>query len=66
MAKIKSVLNYTSVCCGVLANKPPCERSKEDRKEGKFSQASLGKWHCGKCRKGCKVRVTKVKDDNGN
>lgn len=57
MAKkvINSVFNYTSVCCQEPANKPPCERAKDDRKEGKPSQSPLGTWKCTRCKKTCKV-----------
>ena len=44
---------YTSECCGELAKKEACVIDKgvklADRK------ASLGKWHCSRCRKACKV-----------
>jgi hypothetical protein len=49
------VYQYTSVCCNANSKKPPCERSKEDRREAKFSQSGLGKWKCENCRKACKV-----------
>lgn|GEM_PF-4960287 len=58
-----AVFDYTSVCCGAKATKDPCVRSKEDRKENKFSECGLGCWHCGQCGKGCKVRRTKVKKE---
>jgi hypothetical protein len=53
---MKAVFMYTSVCCEAPARKAPCERVKEDRKEGKFSESSLGHWHCVKCKQGCKVK----------
>ena len=45
-----AVFDYTSVCCGAKATKDPCVRSKEYRKENKFSEC-------------CKVRRTKVKKE---
>ena len=62
--KLRSrVFNYTSVCCDAPANKPPVERSAEDRAEGKFSECHLGKWHCSKCGKACKVKRSRIKED---
>lgn len=57
--KITGVFSYTSLCCAEPATKPPCERAKDDRKEGKPSQSPLGKWKCTRCRKTCKVSRTK-------
>lgn len=61
MAKkvINSVFSYNSLCCQERADKTPCERAKDDRKEGKPSQSPLGKWKCTRCRKTCKVSRTK-------
>lgn len=53
-------IEYVSECCNTAAKKEPCERSKDDRKEGKLSQAGLGKWHCSVCRKTCKVSRRKI------
>ena len=50
------VFTYISLCCNALAKKPPCERSREDKREHKFSQSHLGKWHCTQCSSNCKVR----------
>ena len=55
--------SYTSVCCGKPARKEPYVRSKEDRKENKFSECGLGHWHCSQCEKNCKVRRTKVQKE---
>lgn len=51
---------YTSTCCNVQAKKDPCERSRTDLKEGKYSQASLGKWYCGACKGKCSVTRSRV------
>ena len=59
----QAVFNYTSVCCNRPAKKDPCVRSKEDKKENKFSECGLGKWHCSQCEKNCKVRRTKPEKD---
>lgn len=58
----QAINTYISSCCGSPAKKPPCERTKDDRKEGKFSQTGLGKWHCIKCRKKCIVKVMREKN----
>lgn len=55
------VFAYTSVCCGVRADKSPCERKPEDRAEGKFSDSPLGTWKCPACHKKCKVTRGKNK-----
>ena len=62
---IKSKFIYTSNCCNQPAHKPPVSRSPEDFKENKFSQCGLGKWRCGQCEKLCKVKRSKVQEDNG-
>ena len=54
-----AAFQYISVCCSAAATKDPCVWAKEDRKENKFSQGSLGHWHCRQCGKNCKVRRTK-------
>lgn len=56
---------YHSRCCEAPAIKDPCERSKEDLKEGKFSMAALGKWRCGACKCKCPVTRSKVKETHG-
>lgn len=50
-----SAFLYTSTCCNAPANKPPCERSLQDRKEGECSKSPLGTWNCGSCGRKCKV-----------
>jgi len=62
----QAAFQYTSVCCGKPAKKDPCSRSKEDRKENKFSECGLGHWHCSQCEKNCKVRRTKVQKEADN
>lgn len=54
------IYTYTSKCCEAPATKPPCERSREDRRENKFSRAGLGHWRCTKCAAGCKVKRSKA------
>lgn len=58
--KKQPVNNYFSQCCSVLADKEPCARQPEDVKAGKFSESTLGKWRCSKCRKSCKVTPVKA------
>lgn len=53
---------YKSLCCDAGAKKEPCVRSAADVKQKKFSQSTLGKWHCTGCGKSCKVKA--VKDGN--
>jgi len=55
---------YTSVCCGARANKEAVRRKPEDIKENKFSECSLGHWHCGQCGNNCKVTRSRVKEEN--
>lgn len=55
---------YTSVCCNKPANKPPVQRKPEDLKENKWSECSLGKWHCSGCGKNCKVKRSKAKEES--
>jgi len=63
MSKSKNPVNlYISVCCNVQADKEPCERSKEDKAEDKFDEATLGTWHCPRCSRKCKVIVQKNLD----
>ena len=59
------VFNYTSVCCEAPAKKPPVERSIDDITNGEFSQCHLGKWHCTKCGRNCKVKRTRIKETDG-
>jgi len=47
------VFLYHSQCCGELAKKDPC--AKDPGVPFHERKASLGKWHCTKCRKACKV-----------
>jgi len=54
-----AAFTYTSQCCNAAGVKDPCVRSKEDKKENKFSESTLGHWHCKQCGKNCKVRRTK-------
>lgn len=53
---------YYSNCCNALAKKDPCERSKSDIKDGKFSECGLGKWYCGICKH--KTKVSRRKYDS--
>lgn len=54
------------MCCESSATKPPVMRSKEDKKEGKMSECSLGHWTCKNCGKNCKVKRSKpVKEEHG-
>jgi hypothetical protein len=46
---------YLCKCHGERATKSPCERSGDDRQEGKFSQSPLGTWRCSVTRRKCKV-----------
>jgi hypothetical protein len=56
MSKAKNPVNlYISQCCNSQAEKEPCERSKEDKAEKKFGEATLGTWRCPGCGKKCKV-----------
>ena len=55
MKEKKPKFIYKSVCCNVVATKPPCERTEEERREHKFGKAGLGKWDCTKCGKRCVV-----------
>lgn len=50
-----SVFLYTSKCCNAAAKKEPCERSKDDKKAGKYGEATLGTWVCGVCGASCNV-----------
>lgn len=55
---------YLSDCCNVQATKEPLIKPKD--KETATKQG-LGKWTCGQCHKGCKVkRVTKMENKNEN
>jgi len=56
-----AVFVYTSTCCGAVATKTPCMRSKEDHKAGTFSSSPLGTWHCPTCASKCKVTRTQPK-----
>jgi hypothetical protein len=59
--KDKNPVNlYISKCCNVQAAKEPCERSKEDKAEKKFGEASLGTWRCPRC--GGKAKVIPQKN----
>jgi hypothetical protein len=55
-----TTFHYQSKCCEAQAIKDPCERSREDLKEGKFSMAGLGHWRCGACKGYCSVVRSKV------
>lgn len=55
------VFEYLCECHDQRATKEPCERRREDRAEGKFSESPLGKWHCSVTKRKCKVRRHKVK-----
>ena len=46
---------YLCKCHGERATKSPCERSGDDRQEGKFSQSPLGTWRCPVTHRKCKV-----------
>jgi len=51
---------YFSTCCNERADKPTCEMPK-GKGIGQYvgakteGDATLGKWHCGKCGRKCKV-----------
>ena len=45
--------SYTSVCCNGAATKTACIFLGKDSKEA--GTQGLGTWHCGACRKACKV-----------
>jgi hypothetical protein len=63
----KVTFSYTSVCCEAPATKPPVERKAEDKTANEYSQCGLGKWHCNKCGKNCKVKRSKITEiANGN
>ena len=48
---------YTSMCCGVRANKPSLVNTPE-------AEGTLGTWHCTKCSKKAAVRRTvKAKEE---
>lgn len=64
--KRSNVFVYTSVCCEAPAKKPAVARSPEDKRENKFSECSLGKWHCVKCGRNCKVTRTHLKEEYGD
>ena len=54
------VFTYTSICCSSPASKTACEKPKAGKTTGKGKSktteyATLGKWNCEKCGKGCKV-----------
>lgn len=64
-----SVYIYVSECCKVQANKPPCERSREEITKGDWAQSPLGTWNCGKCGRKCGVtrhRRDKVQEPNNS
>jgi hypothetical protein len=61
-APVKRAFNYTSLCCNEPAKKEPVERSAADFKENKYSECGLGKWHCTKCSRNCKVKRSPVKE----
>ena len=61
-----AVFVYTSKCCEAPARKPPVQRSADDRKENKFSECTLGKWHCTNCGKSAKVSRSKPVKESGN
>jgi hypothetical protein len=46
---------YLCKCHGERATKTPCERSNEDRSEGKSSMSPLGTWRCSVTHQKCKV-----------
>jgi hypothetical protein len=55
MARKDPVFAYVSACCNAVAEKPACERDLDDKKSHKFSEATLGSWRCGRCKKPTKV-----------
>jgi hypothetical protein len=60
------VFLYLSQCCNSPAKKKPCERSKDDRRERKFSKSGLGHWRCIECSKACKVKRVKPNKEDQN
>ena len=59
------VFNYTSVCCEAPGKKPPVQRDPADIAENKYSECHLGRWHCTKCGRNCKVTRTIIKETDG-
>lgn len=54
---------YLCDCHNERAKKNPCERSAADRAERKYSESTLGKWHCSVTGRKTKVkRVRNVKE----
>jgi hypothetical protein len=62
--KRAEVFIYTSICCNVKAKKPPVQRADADIAESKFSECGLGHWTCSQCEKSCKVKRTRIKENN--
>jgi hypothetical protein len=60
------VKDYTSVCCGVPAVKPPCGKKvstlNSETKKMNDVTLGLGTWRCSGCHKVCKVTVSKHKE----
>jgi hypothetical protein len=56
MSKTKNPVNiYVTKCCQVAGQKEACERTKEEKAEKKFGEASLGTWRCPRCGKKASV-----------
>ncbi len=64
--KQESVFDYTSVCCGVRAEKPACVKPKAVKAKGKkkaemteFATLGCSAWRCSGCGKRCKCNRTR-------
>ena len=60
------VFLYLCACHGEKAVKIPCERTAEDRAEGKKSESPLGTWRCSISKKKTKVSRKKNKPEEVN
>jgi hypothetical protein len=56
---------YLCDCHNERAGKTPCERSADDRQNGKHSESPLGTWQCQVSNSKCKVRRVKNKPVEG-
>ena len=68
----QEVFIYTSVCCGVRAEKPalvkvrPAPKSKGKRRENEAEPTGLGHWSCTQCGRAAKVVRSKPAKEEAN
>jgi hypothetical protein len=58
--------NYTSMCCGVQAEKPACVRIPLAERGKDGAVGSLGTWRCTQCGKKCKLTRSLRKAEEPN